>query len=578
LMRMAFMLRDHADIREYLSDRFRYILIDEYQDTNRAQYIIAHTLAHRHQNICATGDPDQSIYRWRGADINNILDFEKDYPDAFVIRLEENYRSRKPILTAAAKLIAHNIDRKEKKLFTRKEGGADVKVILLDDEKAEAQYIADRVEQYRVNGGNYCDVAVFYRVNSQSRVIEDAFMKKGVPYKIARGTEFYNRKEIKDMLAYLKLLANPADDVSCERIINTPPRGIGATTINRLYGYAAANGKSLFDAARNAGSADLSNSAGKKVTVFAELISQLSASLDRPVRIIMEDVFRLSGLETMLSQKDEETRQARANVEELISAAADFDAERPDATLADYLQGVSLVSDTDHWEGSDGAVMLMTLHAAKGLEFPVVFIAGAEEQMLPFTREQLPGEMEDYKEIEEERRLAFVGITRAMEDLTITSARLRTVRGQRQPQQQSRFLDELGTEFISRHDKTTAIPASSSSHGGFYGGGFSSSLKKKIFDDDWSDFHEAMARSKQKRHFETATDDNDNNITFEECLDEFPIEYEGLQKGSSVSHPRFGCGKVTRISMPWPDTRVEVMFKDCGLKKLVLLHAKLKVL
>ena len=577
LMRVAFMLRDHADVRQYLAERYRYILIDEYQDTNRAQYIIAHSIAAGHENICATGDPDQSIYAWRGADINNILDFEHDYPGATIVRLEENYRSRQPILTAASLLIANNVLRKSKSLFTRKTGGDPVVIVAVDDERAEARLIADRIEDFRREGGAYSDIALFYRVNSLSRVLEEALIRKGVAYRIARGVEFYNRKEIKDVIAYLKLLVNRADDLSCLRIINTPPRGIGATTVKRLQSFAFMIDQGILGAVGRVEEAGLSASPTKKVRAFAEMIASLAANLERPVRAIMEDVVKLSGMEESLSKGDEDSRQAKSNVDELITTAAEFD-ESPsrsetqgqgETPLAEYLNQVSLISDADHLKGqSSGAVTLMTLHAAKGLEFPCVFIAGCEEGLLPFSRgPALPGEVEDISQIEEERRLAFVGITRAMEKLTLTHTRSRRVRGMEQPQTPSRFVFELGNETVRREDCTTKTPARPRHRrGGFYRAEKPEKSPASLREDI-----EAMScySSNQPDNFDMDAGCGENP---------FPPEYEHLKPGCMVQHEQFGLGKLVHLAQSWPDTRATILFHEFGEKKLVLSRTSLELL
>ena len=324
-----------------------YVLIDEYQDTNRAQYIIAHGIAMDHENICATGEPPtRSIYAWRGADINNILDFEKDYPNACVIRLEENYRSTPAILAAASSLISHNRQRKDKTLWTRRPAGEKVRVVSLDDEHAEAAYVAGRIAQLRTAGTVFSDIAVFYRVNSLSRVMEEHLIRAGISYRIARGVEFYNRKEVRDVLAYLKILVNPADSLSTERIINTPPRGIGATTIKRLQEFAVSHGLSLLGAAAQA---DRIESFGaptaKKVLAFAQLIDKLSQAATNSVKAIVEKTIEASGLAAALAASDEEDRQALSNIEELVSTAAEFDSsagpDDPRPTLADFLHQVS---------------------------------------------------------------------------------------------------------------------------------------------------------------------------------------------------------------------------------------------
>ncbi len=568
LMRVAFLLRDNPDIRQYLADRYRYVLIDEYQDTNHAQYIIAHTIAMGHKNICVTGDPDQSIYAWRGADITNILEFEKDYPAAEVIALQENYRSVQPILSAASNLIANNTMRKDKTLFAARQGGDKVRTVLVDDEHAEAWQVADRVESLRIAGVPYGQMAVFYRVNSLSRVLEDAFMRKGVPYVIARGVEFYNRKEIKDMLAYLKVLVNPSDDICCMRIINTPARGIGATTIKRLRNYAGLHGLSILAAAGQVEQVGLSAAPTKKVRAFADMMTALAGKIDQPVRHIFNDVYSGSGLEEAYHRGDEDSRQAKANIEELITSAAEFDERKSAGGLAEYLLEVSLVSDLDHMEGSGGAVTLMTLHAAKGLEFPAVFMVGCEEGMLPFVRGQrLPGESENPQEIEEERRLCFVGMTRAMDHLTLSSARARMVRGQRLPATASRFLSEIGEDDVSTEDLTTNIDRSRSARrrGGF--------VRQQQPDEE----RKVIERMNMDDFAGSGHDEAGGHDEHDEHETPIPPEYEYLKPGCMVRHPKFGLGKLVKLSQRWPDTRATILFHEYGQKKIVLARTTLQI-
>ncbi len=547
LLRMAFLLKDRPEVRDMLCQRYRYILIDEYQDTNRAQYIIAHGIAEGHENICATGDPDQSIYAWRGADIRNIMEFEQDYPNATVVRLEENYRSTQAILDGASRLISYNTQRKEKSLWTRRQGGSDVRVICCDNEYAEAGQVAKRVGEFRNAGIPYGDMAVFYRVNSLSRVMEKTLLEFAIPYRIARGVEFYNRKEIKDVLAYLRLLANDRDDISCARIINTPTRGIGATTIKRLQAHGDLRGISLLEACNCCSEAGLAQAAARKVEAFAKMITALAGNIDRPVRQTMEDVVRTTGLEKALRNNDDQD-EAIANIDELISTAEEFDAnaEAENAGLADYLQQISLVSDADHIDGSSGAVTLMTLHAAKGLEFPVVFMIGCEDGLLPFDRgdnfaRQLSG---SNPQLEEERRLGFVGMTRAQDELTLCCARSRMIRGRTTPQAASMFLDEIGTEGVTREDLTTHQPMrqAGNSRGGFY----ADVGERKII--------EAM-----------------------DIENEYPPEYEHLREGCMVRHPKFGLGKVQKLTRPWPDTRATIHFEQWGPKKIVLAMTSLEL-
>ena len=577
LVRTAFLLRDRPDIRQLLGRRYKYILIDEYQDTNHAQYILAHGMAMEHENVCVTGDPDQSIYAWRGADIRNILEFETDYPNATVIRLEENYRSSRPILAAASKLIAHNSQRKDKTLWTHREGGQDVHVVYCDDEHAEAGEIVRRIAQRRQAGGRYDEAAVLYRVNSLSRVLEDAFRKSGTPYRVARGVEFYNRKEVKDVLAYLRLIVNASDDLSCVRIINTPARGIGAATVSRLVDAAEQRGLSLLELCRAPESAGIKAGAAQKVRQFAGLIAALGAQLDRPASKVVEGVIVGSGLRASFSGEGEEDKQTLANIDELVSTAAEFEQEYPDARLPDFLHQVALVSDTDHFEGSGGAVTFMTLHAAKGLEFPAVFIAGCEAGLLPMVRvdeENRPGREESWysrraaQAIEEERRLAFVGMTRAMNELTLTCARHRRVRGRQTAQTASQFLQEIGGQFVRVEDATTAASESRAPRrhhrGGFY--------------DDVGD-RAAIERAADAAGAGTRRRGDETPGDFD-MPDEPPppAEYENLVVNCRVWHPKFGQGKVIGLRNHWPETRAEIIFDKFGHKTIVLRQARLEVL
>ena len=545
LLRMAFMLRDYSDIGQLLSERYRYVMIDEYQDTNHAQYLLARAIAKPHGNLCVTGDPDQSIYAWRGADISNIMEFETDYPDARVVVLDENYRSTQAILKGASSLIAYNHHRKEKALWTRRTGGSDITVVYCNNEHAEAQWIAQRIAALRSEGLAAEQMAVFYRVNSLSRVVENALRENAIPYRIARGVEFYNRKEVKDVLAYLKVIVNPVDDISCLRIINNPARGIGATTVKRLVEHSRMTGMSILEICPSALAAGLKAPAAKKVAAFADLIGSLAAGKDQPVRDIINHAIDAIGLKDALGGDDAPDTSAWRNVGELVNNAAEFDSRSGGGTLEEYLHQVALIADVDHMEGGDGAVTLMTLHSAKGLEFPAIFIVGWEDGLLPFHRgdqtrvRQLTPTPQD----EEERRLAFVGMTRAMEHLALTCARKRMRRGRTETQIASPFLEEIGTEMVTVEDVTTAPEprdAPSASGGGFY-----------------DDVH-------------------DRQMIEDES---FPPEYEHLRIGSMVNHPTFGRGRVvSRGSQRWPETRLNIHFEDLGPKTIKLSHARLELL
>ena len=448
LLRTALLLRDCPEVCSKLAERFKFLLIDEYQDTNHAQYKIAGAIAAHHGNICATGDPDQSIYRWRGADIRNIMAFEKDWPDATVVKLEENFRSTPNILAAADHLIAVNRNRKQKRLIATKAEGEDVLVNSFDDEGAEARAVAQQIRELTGKGTSLSDVAVFYRVNAQSRAIEEAFIRDKIPYQIVRGVEFYRRKEIRDLLAYLKVLVNPNDEISLVRIINTPARGIGKTTIDRVQAYAAETRTTFFEALKNAACIEsLPRAAQAKLAVFVNMLEQFRKDTTGKVAPLAERVFTESGLADSLRAAGPDAMDSIENVNELISSAAEYDQQAEEPSLVDYLHQISLFSDADAYDATSERVAMMTLHAAKGLEFERVFIVGVEEGLLPHERINTTRSDE---ELEEERRLLFVGITRAKVGLCISFARYRTIRGQFMRTVPSQFLFEIGVKFAEQ--------------------------------------------------------------------------------------------------------------------------------
>ncbi len=448
LLKTALLLRTDEPLRAELEARYTHLLVDEYQDTNRAQYEIARRLTLRNRNLCVTGDPDQSIYGWRGADIRNILDFERDYPDAKVVRLEQNYRSSKRVLSAAGRLITFNRRRKEKTLWTENPDGRAVRVARLEDGKAEARFVADEISAHRRNGRPLRDIVVFYRINALSRSVEEELLRAGIAYQVARGVEFYSRREIKDTLAYLRVMVNPADETSLLRIINTPPRGIGPTTIRRLQQHAVHAGQRLADVVCNPGQVPGLGRITARMDVFAQTLRNLiSMSGERP-KAAVEAALSQSGLRAALRAEAHDHPERLENAEELLNAAAGFEEDNPDATLIDFLQHVSLVSDVDAVNTESGCVTLMTLHAAKGLEFPVVYMIGLEDGLLPMVRN------DDSDDEEEERRLCFVGMTRAMEELTLTHAAYRTLHGRTERRVESVFLSELPQDEIDWLDSS----------------------------------------------------------------------------------------------------------------------------
>jgi len=444
LMKTAFVLLDCPDVCYELGQRFKFLLIDEYQDTNHAQYRIAKALVSQHNNICATGDPDQSIYRWRGADIRNILAFENDWPNAIIVKLEENFRSTPNILAIADSLIAFNQNRKDKKLIPTKPSDRDVVIDIFEDEAQEAQAIAQQIKELTKEGFHLKDTAVFYRVNAMSRVLEEAFIQNKILYQVVRGVEFYRRKEIRDLLAYMKVLVNPDDEIALLRIINTPARGIGKVTTGRIRAYAAHKRINFFEAMKKSGHIEsLSKGAQAKLSVFVNMLEQFKKDIDGPIAPLAERVLNESGLAESFLAAGPEGKNALENANELINAAAGYDKQTEQPSLVDYLQQISLFSDTDAYDTSSDRVALMTLHAAKGLEFENVFIVGVEDGILPHERSNA---REDQDELEEERRLFFVGITRAKTGLHISYARYRTVRGQMLRTIPSQFIFELGRE------------------------------------------------------------------------------------------------------------------------------------
>lgn len=441
------LLQTNAAVLDKYSKRFRYVMIDEYQDTNHAQYLLASLLSSHWKNIAVVGDADQSIYAWRGADIQNILDFEKDYPNCTSIKLEQNYRSTKIILDAANAVIDNNEGRPEKNLWTDKTEGAKIQHFTAQSEHEEAAFIGDTiVKKHDIHGVPYGDMAILYRTNAQSRVLEEGLIKRALPYTMVGGTKFYDRKEIKDVLAYLRVLYNPFDDLSLLRIINVPKRSIGATTVSKLQDYARTNGTSLFMTLTQLHLVDsIKGKTKEKLEEFGILIFTLVAEMDdTSVLDILEAILDRTGYLAQLEESTDPQDQARAeNIGELLSVAKDFQDTNPTGTVEDFLEQVALVNDVDSFEQEESKVTLMTLHAAKGLEFPIVFLCGLEEGLFPHSRTLMNPE-----EIEEERRLAYVGITRAEKELFISNATTRTVFGRTSAYLPSRFIDEIPSELI----------------------------------------------------------------------------------------------------------------------------------
>ncbi len=551
----AMALRMNEDFRRDLDARFRYVLVDEYQDTNSAQYEIAKRLSLDHPNLCVVGDPDQSIYKWRGSDIKNILDFERDYPATRVITLMQNYRSTKAILHAASVVIDHNKQRKKKVLVTDNPTGDPVRVLTYDNGLEEAEGVVLRIkEDVKAGRCRYRDHAIFLRINALTRSLESAFVKHGVPFQIVKGLAFFDRKENKDVLAYLRLLVNPKDGLSFLRAVNEPARGVGKVSLDKLRGYADDLEISLTDAAGQVAKiTDIRGKAATGLRDFHRLMTDLRSQLTLPPHELIRLVIEKSGYRKMLTDSNEDEDADRlANVEELITAAKQFHDEDPERTTGDFLEQITLASDVDAWDESADHVSVMTLHAAKGLEFPVVYMLAAEQGLLPHERSL--GKDED---VEEERRLCFVGMTRAMKRLHLCHARLREFRGQALYAVPSMFLDELPPE-VERIDLAAARNAPRSAL------------------DDWR----AKANPKVTGWADTGVKPALSGRpspagSLKPAIPDAPDT--GYSVGLVVQHEEYGVGQVTDVSGFGALRRLKVRFAASGEKTFVADKVKLRV-
>ena len=530
------LLQSNAAVLDKYSKRFKYVMIDEYQDTNHAQYLLAYLLSSHWKNIAVVGDADQSIYAWRGADIQNILDFEKDYPNCTSIKLEQNYRSTKIILDAANAVIDNNEGRPEKNLWTDKVEGAKIQHFTAQSEHEEAAFIGDTiVKKHDIHGVPYGDMAILYRTNAQSRVLEEALIKRALPYTMVGGTKFYDRKEIKDVLAYLRVLYNPFDDLSLLRIINVPKRSIGATTVSKLQDYARENGTSLFMTLTQLHLVDtIKGKTKEKLEEFGILIFTLVAEMDdKSVLDILEAILDRTGYLAQLEESTDPQDQARAeNIGELLSVAKDFQDTNPTGTVEDFLEQVALVNDVDSFEQEESKVTLMTLHAAKGLEFPIVFLGGLEEGLFPHSRTLMNPE-----EIEEERRLAYVGITRAEKELYISNATTRTVFGRTSSYLPSRFIDEIPAELVD-----------------------SLRAKRRIPDD---------IKPTVPRHMSVASRPVTKPIIRNEVIADWKV-------GDTAIHSKWGNGKVVNVSGEGAGMKLTIEFPTQGVRVVMAKFAPVK--
>ena len=558
LIRLAVLLFEkNPELLESYRRRWRYILVDEYQDTNRAQYLLLSALASGHSNISVVGDDDQSIYRWRGADISNIMRFEKDFPGAKVVRLEQNYRSTGAILAAAGAVVSRNAGRKQKSIWTENAAGRKVKIVSCESEKREAETVSERISSGSLK---YGDVAIFYRTNAQSRPFEEAFRMAGVPYRIFGGMKFYERAEVKDVLAYMRLALDPRDDVSFRRVINVPARGLGKTTVERLEKFAGERGLGMLDAtAAFASSGEVRTAASKALSAFASALERLAGEADSPeLGLFVRKVLDESGyVEALASVSSIESEARLENINELVTAAEEFvPAQDGDAgtPLQQFLDQVALVSGADAIDGELGAVTMMTLHLAKGLEYPCVFMVGMEEGLFPHSRSQ-----DDPEELEEERRLCYVGMTRAKEELFLTHAFRRRLFGSERYNVASRFLDEIPAQHVERVGFAKPVPMARDGWG-------NSGWRKGRGTGT-----EAGGRSRVAG-FEPQVASRDSRVPGS-GLDDFdqrpPEERGSFARGLRVMHPTFGVGVVKLCEKTSAGHKVTVSFQSGAVKRLI---------
>ncbi|MDQ0223152.1 DNA helicase PcrA [Streptococcus moroccensis] len=548
----------NPDVLTYYQQRYQYIHVDEYQDTNHAQYQLVKLLASRFKNICVVGDADQSIYGWRGADMQNILDFEKDYPEAKVVLLEENYRSTKTILQAANDVIQNNRHRREKKLWTQNPDGESIVYYRATDEQDESVYVARTIDDLiQEHNYRYRDFAVLYRTNAQSRTIEEALLKSNIPYTMVGGTKFYSRKEIRDVIAYLNIIANPADNLSFERIINEPKRGVGPGTLEKLRSFAAQEGSSLLDASQNILLSPIKGKAAGAVFELANLIDYLRVSLDSlTVTEVVEKVLDNTGYSAALaSQRTPESENRLENIQEFLSVTKNFDEKNQSEPseeesgldrLSRFLNDLALIADTDDGEAESDEITLMTLHAAKGLEFPVVFVIGMEEDVFPLSRAK-----EDEDELEEERRLAYVGITRAEQRLYLTNANSRLLYGRTNYNRPTRFLSEISSDLLDYQGY--ARPANTSFKASYVNGAAPS------FGQGMS-----LAQALQSRKAQAAPQTSRSQSSSATAKPVIAWEI-----GDTAHHKKWGDGVVLEVSGSGSAQELKINFPDIGLKKLL---------
>ena len=555
-------LTENPDALEYYSEKFKYVLVDEYQDTNKAQFTLITLLSGRYGNITVVGDNDQGIYSFRGADITNILNFEKDFPGTKIIKLEQNYRSTKAILDAANAVIKHNEKKYEKNLWTEKEGGKLPCIARLDNEYEEANYIVEQINRLkREEYYKYSDFTVLYRMNAQSRSIEDIFRRENIPYKMIGGLKFYERKEIKDTIAYLRLIHNQADNLSLQRIINEPKRGIGSTSMEKIESIGAANNISMYNVIKNAEQYGL-NKVFLNSREFINTIEDLASKKDKMlISELIKEVLNKTGYTRALELENTAQAESRIeNINEFLTVAMEFEEENAENSLAEFLESITLSSDIDGMEETDDSVTLMTLHSAKGLEFPVVFLIGMEEGLFPSYRS-----IGEQRELEEERRLCYVGITRAREYLFLTCAKQRTIFGSTTFNKISRFIEEIPKELLEGADELTKP-------------------KKTLEKTEWqygskakqgTSFVITGSRIQSEPSFSFRTAETFlNNITAKTTAN---VDLDQYKTGQTIYHKKFGEGVITEISPEGDDLKLDITFEKVGHKRLMAKFAGLEI-
>lgn len=554
LMKAVELLQKNPDILESYQERFRYIMIDEYQDTNTAQFQFVSLLAQKYKNLCVVGDDDQSIYKFRGANIQNILNFEKVFPNTKTIKLEQNYRSTQNILNVANEVIRHNEGRKQKRLWTQNEVGEKVKSKQFSNNFEEADYVVACVKRkVECENGSYKDFAILYRTNAQSRIFEEKLLNANIPYKIIGGINFYARKEIKDILAYLKTINNGRDDLAIRRIINVPKRGIGATTLLRVQEYAEEKGMSFYNALRYAEQIPGIGRGLTKVLAFVTFIQSLKSKAEiLSVKELIEDILENTGyLEELRAERTDEALARLENLDELINKAAAYDESAEQPSLSEFLEEVALVADIDNFNQESDYVVMMTLHSAKGLEFPYVYMTGMEEGLFPSYMAIMS---EDSTDLEEERRLCYVGITRAMKELTMMNAQQRMVHGETQYSRPSRFLKEMPEELVEAGGEKKRMQMTKEER---------QTVKQTAYLKAREAFQQEAFQQK---------------VFIPKNLEKQERSKLGYQEGDTVKHIKYGVGMVEKIEDGGRDYAVTVNFENAGVKKMYAAFAKLKKL